>query len=130
MMDVEIRKYLADNGHWTIDTDLFVSRMPGNPVNATCVYNSPVAGAPERVFCKGVICENPHGQVQVRRTSYLAAELEAQSISKLLDGTTGTLTGVRYISIEASPQFRLNRDESETPVCAVNFSCLKELSTS
>jgi hypothetical protein len=122
MMVDDIRTVLASNGHGTAETDLFIHRMPPTPVDATCVYAAPGEES-EKGLCPEPICERPHGQVLIRRASFDAAYVEAQSISELLDSLVGFgVSNRRYLEVSAQPPVPVGRDEAEAPVFAVSFA--------
>lgn len=126
-----IRKFLADNGHGTENASLFYGFLPGEPVDATCVFDSP-GDLPLLSLCggtSGVVYEQPRGQVQVRRAVFTDALLEAESIYNLLLSVNDQeLSGTRYLAILPTPPFTLQKDEAEMPIRVVNFVAKKELS--
>jgi hypothetical protein len=131
MMLGEVRKLLADRGHGTENADLFYGFLPGEPVDATCVFDS--QGDPAVLsLCggtSGVAYEQPRGQVQVRRAVFADALTEAELIYRtLLSVDDEDLSGTRYLSIQPTPPFTLQKDQAETPIRVVNFVALKELS--
>lgn len=130
-MLAEVRKWLSDEGHGTENSTLFYAFLPPDPMDATCVFDSP-GGNVVRTLCRGtsgVPYEEIPGQVQVRRAVFADALLEAEAIyNDMLNVENQTLSGTRYLSLKPQPPFTLQRDQSETPIRAINFLAQKELS--
>ncbi len=74
-----------------------------------------------------VAFERPGLQILSRSTSYKTARDNAVLAHQVLDGFTGTLSGTRYLSIEAAqPPFLLGRDGDRRVLFSCNFLIMKD----
>ena len=100
---VDIKDYLIANTDYVFGTDLFVSKLPGTPVNCIVLFNTSAA-EPEKVLeDNGIEIENGMLQVIIRNTNYETAYVEAYNIKNCLDDLHGvTINGTDYMCITLS----------------------------
>lgn len=124
MMLDDIAEHLADNGHGTVGTDIFLGHMPNAPANCMAIYQDG-GTAPEVV---GGI-EHPRLIVRVRNESYSTGFANAQAVMGALH-TEGELTinGHRYLYIRAvgSVNF-LGMDERRRSLFSLDLIVTKEM---
>lgn len=118
-----IGTYLAQEGHGTLEQDIFLGTMPDKPDDCFSLFE--YAGSPPPLHWNG---EYPGLQVRTRSRSYLSGKQKAMAISKTLHGMSEiTLQGVRFLLIRAngSPEV-LKRDETNRTEWIINFNIIKE----
>lgn len=126
MIASAIRRILAEKGHGTEETDLFL-RFPSSPWNAIAVFAGGAQGS-VKGLCPGRLQDAPGGQVQIRRETFEAAEREAYRVYATLDGLTDYAPSgyARFEEIAATPPVFLSRDKAEKPRFGVSFAAICE----
>ena len=99
------------------------------PDTLVSLYDTAGIGS-EFTFSTGgtsVAFEQPGLQILSRSTSYITARDNAVLAHQVLDGFSGTLSGVRYLSIEAAQTpFLIGRDDNDRVLFSVNFNIMKD----
>lgn len=126
----EIAAYLATNGIGTVETDLFIGRMPESP-HACCAVRESGGLPPDHGFgVAGIQFETPSVQVVCRGEAhdYVTPRALADTAwAKLAEVQATSLSGTFYnmITPRQSP-FELKRDEKGRVHIAFNALCEKE----
>lgn len=127
----DIANRLQADSHGIIGTTVFIGRMPDSPDDCIAVYEY-TGQAP--LFTHDDTAphiERPRFQIKVRNTSYATGRAAIESIYTGLAAIRNTtLTSAKYLWIMPLQQpFYLRRDDAERVEFAVNFECMKALSS-
>lgn len=120
-----VGNYLAANGHGTLGTNLFLSRMPESPDVCVTVYENE-GGIPDFTMgSSGAFMDEPAIQIIVRGApeTYATVQQEADSIRRLLSQVANqTLSGQYVLRIYPSGSLLpMGLDEMDRPLISVNF---------
>ena len=124
----DVARYLQDNSHGTLASDLFINVMVDRPDNVIVVYDT--GGFPSDFAVGGAICfEKPSVQVAVRNTNPVTAESKCKDVHKLLDGGMKDQTPIDtkyYLAKATQTPFKLKEDELERHIYVFNVDLVRD----
>ena len=125
-LDTQVVSLVASNP----GRNVFVDQIPADP--AVMVSLRQTMGRRVQRAMRGggtgIVCEQPGLQITIRHTTYEGADSLAKEVFTALDNFVGTLSGIRYLHVEAahSPQ-SLGVDEDKRYRFVINFGIRKEI---